>query len=271
MKQIKIYLILALISSITPNPKKIKTDRALENPLQNTPQTPTSKEDYFRLMINHHVPYYQGGWGPYNIYKPLGMTPPIQTMMVNNASPPAPKTVMPSDIKGKTLYNVHTYPHHMSSPFNLHSFFNVYNPNTSQITSSSPLHSAALGMHPFSTTGMVSPFMNPYSMMNPMMMGAYGMGNSISGMGVPGMGPQASAFSGGLGSMGNGNGGGMQRKMQGQVQGQMQGMMPGQMQGMMPGQMQGMMPGQMQGMMQGRGRKLGGDEKNRDVKNKRVI
>ena len=217
MKQIKkIYLIFLIITiqNVISTEKEAEEDLSQKVNVDGPPKLPQmqdqnqQKEDYFRLMINHHVPYYQGGWGPYNIYKPLGMTPPIQTMMVNNATPPPPKTLMPSDIKGKTSYNVHTYPHHMSSPFNLHSFYNVYNPNTSQITSSSPLHSAAAGMHPFAQTGMVSPFMNPYTMMNPMMMGAYGMANSISGMGVPGMGPQFSGFHGGMGSMGGGMMGG---------------------------------------------------------------
>ena len=45
----------------------------------------------------------------------------------------------------------------MSSPFNLHSFFNVFNPNLAHITGASPLHSAALGTHPFAGTGMVMP------------------------------------------------------------------------------------------------------------------
>ena len=79
---------------------------------------------------------------------------------------------------------------HMSSPFNLHSFFNIFNPNLAHITGASPLHSAALGMHPFSGTGMIMPFMNPYMMMNPTMMGVHGGAMGITqGMGIPGMGP----------------------------------------------------------------------------------
>ena len=64
----------------------------------------------------------------------------------------------------RTVYHVNNFPLHMSNPFNLHSFFNVFNPNLAHITGASPLHSAALGMHPFSGTGMIMPFMNPYMM-----------------------------------------------------------------------------------------------------------
>ena len=81
----------------------------------------------------------------------------------------------------------------MSSPFNLHSFFNVFNPNLAHITGASPLHSAALGMHPFAGTGMVMPMQNPYAMMNPMMMGAQAGAMAMTGgMGLPGMGPFSS-------------------------------------------------------------------------------
>lgn len=59
----------------------------------------------------------------------------------------------------------------MANPFNLFNYFHVYNPNMSQITGASPLHSASLASHPFSSAGMVMPFQNPYQYMNPMMMG----------------------------------------------------------------------------------------------------
>lgn len=194
--------------------EQIETEQEHENNLDlednheeiTEPELNNNNEDpYFRLMINHQVPYYQGGWGPVRNIKPLTMTPPIQTVEITNAIPSSPKMLTQKDLKTKVSYDVHTYPQHMASPFNQHSFFNIYNPNTAQITGSSPLHSASMGTHPFSNSGMISPFMNPYAMMNPMMMGAYGMANSIAGMGIPGMGAQYSAFQGGLGSFGSGS------------------------------------------------------------------
>ncbi len=51
--------------------------------------------------------------------------------------------------KMRPVYNIVSYPKEMSQPFNLYSFDNIFNPNLSHINSVSPLHIAALGLHPY--------------------------------------------------------------------------------------------------------------------------
>jgi len=72
----------------------------------------------------------------------------------------------------RKIFESHTYPQHLSNPFNLFNYFHVYNPNMAHITGANPLHAASLAQHPFSSPGMISTITNPYQYLNPMMMGA---------------------------------------------------------------------------------------------------
>ena len=110
-----------------------------------------------------------------------------QVTITNN--PPMPQATMMQPQKTRAVFNYNSYPLQMASPFNLHSFNNIFNPNQSHLSGSSPLHTAALGLHPFMSSGMSIPFMNPYMMMNPMMMGSMGGANGMNQMNIPGTAP----------------------------------------------------------------------------------